>query len=199
MTTRTRERAGLGAGNPGAPRGTGYTVVVLRVLGERNVCEKHIGDVPAAVNFLRVGRDYGPRAQSRRAFYLFISRLATTSSGNAAGGSSTGARWEPRPDIAYCSLEPLGDVAAFFFWTWKRKPRRAVRERDFSHSLTSDIHGYSCTLRCEAKHSYRNLSARPSSLPINDKIKFCLVNNFIYVRLHSKLFFVILRQRMIVM
>lgn len=139
----------VSAQRTGAPRGTGYTVVVLRLPGERNVCEKHIGDVPAAVNFLRVGRDHSPRAQSRRAFYLFISRLATTSSGNAAGGSSTEARWEPRPDIAYCSLEPLGDVAAFFFWTRKRKSRRGERTRFFSFLNKRYTRILACILGCE--------------------------------------------------
>lgn len=138
---RWRGSARVSAEGTGAPGGTENTVVVLGVPGERNVCEKHIVDVPTAVNFLRVDRT-GSRARSRRAFYLFISRLATISPENAAGDSSTGARWEPRPDIAYCSLEPLGDVAAFF-WTRKRKSRRFVmREHDFSRSLTA-THRYS--------------------------------------------------------
>lgn len=59
---RIRENDGAGARGsrrrePGAPRGTENTVVVLRVPGERNVREKHIADVPTAVNFLRAGRN----------------------------------------------------------------------------------------------------------------------------------------------
>lgn len=89
-----------------APPGT--NMVVLRVPGQRNVCEKHIADVPAAANFLRVGRGHRARRE-RRAFYLFISRLRQPPPslffsclslslflfGKCRGVSSIGARWEP--------------------------------------------------------------------------------------------------------
>ena len=168
----------------GTPRYEEY-VVVLRVPGEPDIREKHKSDVPADVNFLQVSQSGDQLARSWHVFYLFPVWRQPTSPRNAAGGSSTEARWEPRPDITYCSLEPLDDITAFFLLLDTEK--KISPWRDFSRSLTA-THGYLEAIyefSLRAKYSCRELIC---SL-VNKAMKCYLVNNFIYVNLHSELFF----------
>jgi len=143
---------------------------------------------------LSISYESGDRAKPMCFLFIYFPSSDTTSSGNAAGGFEYRGRQmgTARPDIAYCSLEPLGDVAAFFFWTRKRKSRRGAirgeRTRFFSFlngdtRITSRVYS---PLR--ARYSRRNLSV---PLPVNNYMKFCLINNFNFAFI-SKLFFAFL-------